>query len=109
MKRGEMDFNDMLSQYRMVKGLGSRWIASCLKMIPGLGGLLSKDALDKVHDKDICKIEAIILSMTPQERKDPDLLDVSRRQRIAAGAGVRLMDVGDLVAQLYAMRRGMRR
>jgi signal recognition particle subunit SRP54 len=109
MKRGEMDFNDMLKQFRMVKNLGSGGIQKFLKMIPGLGGLIPNDALDRIGDKKICRIEAIILSMTPQERKDPDLLDVSRRQRIAAGAGVRLMDVGDLVAQLYAMRRGMRR
>lgn len=102
-----MDFNGMLKQFRTIRKMAP--IKDILKGIPGLGGHITDDALELVSDKEISRIEAIILSMTPQERREPDLLDVSRRQRIANGSGTSLRDVANLCGQLHQMRRGMRR
>ena len=58
-----------------------------IKMIPGASNMLPEGALDNINDKDVNRIEAIILSMTPRERSNPDIINGSRRKRMAAGSG----------------------
>ncbi len=106
MRTGRLDFNDMLSQMRMVKRMGP--LKNVMKMVPGLTAAVSEEDLDKVDERQIDRIEAIILSMTPKERSDPDLLNGSRRRRIAAGSGTQPSDVNRLVEQLFQMRKGMK-
>jgi signal recognition particle subunit SRP54 len=77
-------------------------------MVPGAAGMLPEDALDKISDKDVNRIEAIILSMTPKERTNPDIINGSRRKRMAAGSGTSVEEVNHLIKQLYEMRRTMK-
>lgn len=106
MRTGRIDFNDMLAQMRMVKRMGP--LKNVMKMVPGLTAAVSEEDLDKVDERQIDRIEAIILSMTAKERSDPELLNGSRRRRIAAGSGTQPSDVNRLVEQLYQMRKGMK-
>jgi len=105
-KSGDIDFNMMLQQFAMVKKMGN--MKNLLKMVPGLTAGLPEGALDQIKDKDMNRIEAIILSMTPKERSKPDIIDGSRRKRIAAGSGTSVEEVNNLVRQFYDMRRGMK-
>ncbi len=92
MVKGKFDFDDFLKQMQAVKKMGG--MKDMLKLLPGVGGQL-KD-LD-VDDKEIHRMEGIVHSMTKTERSDPDLIDSSRRRRIAAGSGVAANDVSGLV------------
>ncbi len=92
MAKGKFDFDDFLKQMQAVKKMGG--MKDMLKLLPGVGGQL-KD-LD-VDDKEIHRMEGIVHSMTKTERSDPDLIDSSRRRRIAAGSGVAANDVSGLV------------
>ena len=105
-RSGKLDFNDMLSQMRMIRRMGP--IKNVMKMIPGLQGMIPEDAFDKVDERQVDRLEAIVLSMTPAERKNPDILNGSRRRRIARGSGTSQEDVNRLIDQLYMMRRGMK-
>jgi signal recognition particle subunit SRP54 len=82
MRAGEFSFDDFLTSYRMLRKMGP--LKGVLSMIPGLGNQLK--GLD-VNEGELSRVEAIVLSMTPQERQMPDLIDGSRRKRIAAGSG----------------------
>jgi signal recognition particle subunit SRP54 len=106
MKTGEVDFNIMLQQFNMMKKMGS--IQNILKMIPGANAMLPEGAIDSIQDKDVNRIEAIILSMTPRERTNPDIINGSRRKRVAAGSGTSVEEVNHLIRQLYDMRRSMK-
>jgi signal recognition particle subunit SRP54 len=106
MKGGNLDFNDMLEQFKMMKKMGS--VQNLMKMIPGLGAAIPQDALDKIKEKDVERIKAIILSMTPKERSNPDIINGSRRKRMAAGSGTSVEEVNSLIKQLYEMRRQMK-
>jgi signal recognition particle subunit SRP54 len=106
MKTGEFDFNMMLQQFSMMKKMGS-W-KSVLKMVPGINSMLPEGAIDSVNDKDVNRIEAIILSMTPRERSNPDIINGSRRKRMALGSGTSVEEVNHLIKQLYEMRRSMK-
>jgi len=92
MAKGSFGFDDFLKQMQAVKKMGG--MKDMLKMLPGMGSQLGDLDFD---DKSIGQIEAIVYSMTPQERKNPDLIDTSRRRRIAAGAGKKPEDVSSLV------------
>lgn len=105
-KSGNLDFNDMLSQFRTMRKMGP--IQNVLKMIPGLGAQIPEEALNSLNDGHVNRIEAIILSMTPRERSNPDLLNGSRRKRIAAGSGTSVEEVNSLLKQLYDMRKSMK-
>ena len=83
MMKGEFSFDDFLKSYKMLRRMGP--LQGVLKMIPGLGKQL--DGLDQVNEKELGRVEAIILSMTPHERRVPHVIDGSRRKRIAAGSG----------------------
>ncbi len=106
MMRGNLDFNDMLQTFRMMKKMGP--MKNLLKMVPGLAAAVPEEALDRINDKDTSRIEAIILSMTPKERSNPDIINGSRRKRIAAGAGTTVEEVNNLLRQFYGSRRGMK-
>lgn len=106
MKTGKFDFNDMLSQMQMIRKMGP--LKNIMKMVPGLSQMVSDEDLDKVDDKQIDRIAAIVLSMTPKERANPDIINGSRRRRISRGSGTKPEDVNRLIDQLYEMRRGMK-
>ncbi len=97
-KKGEFNFNDFLAQMESVKKLGS--MKSIIGMIPGLGGMADavKD-LDLDNSKEILHIKAMISSMTPKERENPDLLNNARKRRIAEGAGLSQMQVNRFLKQ----------
>ena len=102
--RGEFTLEDFQRQLRQVKRMGS--FKGVLKMLPGLGG----GALDKVdlEDGQFARVEAIINSMTPLERRKPDLINGSRRKRIARGSGCNISQVNKLLKQYRDMKRMMR-
>jgi signal recognition particle subunit SRP54 len=104
--KGSLDFSDLLEQFRMMKKMGP--LQNIIKMIPGIGAQIPEEALAEMNDGHIKKIEAIIFSMTPAERSNPDILNGSRRKRIAAGSGAEVEQVNALVKQLYEMRRSMK-
>ncbi|EFU4395498.1 signal recognition particle protein [Campylobacter fetus] len=97
-KKGEFNFNDFLAQLESVKKLGS--MKSLIGMIPGLGNMANqiKD-IDLDNSKEIKHIKAMIDSMTPKERENPDLLNNARKRRIAAGAGIGQIEVNKFLKQ----------
>jgi len=99
-----MNFEDLLSQFRMMKKLGP--MENLLDMIPGMSGIAG--AKEAIQGKSLGRVEAMILSMTLKERRNPDILNGSRKRRIAAGAGVRPEEVNALINQLYEMRKMMK-
>ncbi|MBI1333915.1 MAG: signal recognition particle protein [Armatimonadetes bacterium] len=103
---GSMDFNMMLQSFKMMKKMGN--MKNVMKLIPGLSAQLPEEALDQIDDKQINRTEAIILSMTFKERGNPDIINGSRRKRIAAGSGTSVEEVNHLIKQMYEMRRGMK-
>ncbi|GIV97240.1 MAG: signal recognition particle protein [Herpetosiphonaceae bacterium] len=105
MRKGEFDFDDFLNSMRQMRKMGP--LQQLLSMIPGMGQLSKMDEL--VDEKEIKRIEAIILSMTLKERRNPDIINMSRRQRIARGSGTRIEDVTALIKQFKEMQRMMKR
>jgi signal recognition particle subunit SRP54 len=106
MLKGQFSFDDFLKTYRTLRRMGS--IQGLLKMIPGLGKQL--EGLDQVDEKQFGRVEAIILSMTPQERALPRVIDGSRRGRIARGSGTTVEEVNRLLdarKQMETLMKGM--
>jgi signal recognition particle subunit SRP54 len=101
----DFDLEDFLEQMKQIKKMGS--LTSILGMLPGLGGQL-KEALNQVDDRDLDRIAAIIQSMTPQERRDPKVLNGSRRARIAKGSGSTVTEVNNLVDRFYEAQKMMK-
>jgi signal recognition particle subunit SRP54 len=93
MLKGEFTFDDFLTSYKMLRRMGP--LQGVLKMIPGLGKQL--EGLDDVDERQLARVEAIILSMTPRERAFPHVIDGSRRQRIARGSGTTVQQVNQLL------------
>ena len=108
MRKASFDLEDFRTQMRRIKKLGS--LDSILKMIPGLGGIREKlaEAGGAMPEKEMARTEAIINSMTPDERRRPEILNGSRRARIARGAGVTVAQVNQLVRQFEQMRQMMK-
>lgn len=102
-KRNEFDFNDFLSQMSQIKKMGS--LKSLMGMIPGMGKM--KDAIDQIDDKHINRIEAIILSMTPKERKNPGLMNTGRKNRIAKGSGHSIEEINAFIKNFDQMKQMM--
>lgn len=96
----KFDMNDLLEQFKQIKKMGS--LKSILSMIPGMEKQLRDVDID---DRALLRIEAIITSMTKKERAKPDILNASRRKRIAAGAGVTVEDVNKLMKQYEQMKK----
>lgn len=103
LKENKFDFDDFLRQIKLIKKMGS--LKSLLGMIPGLGNQL-KDA--DIDDKQLIKVEAIIQSMTREERTSPKILNGSRRKRIARGSGNSIQDVNRLLKQFQEMQKMIR-
>jgi signal recognition particle subunit SRP54 len=107
LRRNEFGLDDFLDQLKMVRKMGP--LTSILGMIPGLagaGGYQLKNM--KVDERELDRIQAIILSMTPEERRKPELIKGSRRLRIARGSGTNVQQVNRLVKQFGQMRKVMR-
>ena len=102
LKKAEFDYNDFLEQMRQVKKMGG--MSSILGMMPGMSQIKDVDIDEKAMDR----VEAIILSMTPKERSNPGILNLSRKQRIAKGAGVPLSEVNRIVKQFDQMKKMMK-
>ena len=103
LKKAEFGFDDYLESMSQMKKMGG--IQDLLSMIPGLGNQVKDIDID---ERQMDRIEAMILSMTPQERANPDLLNLSRKKRIANGAGVELAEVNRLVKQFEQSRKMMK-
>lgn len=104
---GKFDLNDMLKQMQQLKKMGG--MTSMLGMLPGMGKLKDQIAGANIDDGALKKTEAIILSMTKKEREFPKLLNASRRQRIATGAGTTVQDINKLVKQYQQMEKMMKK
>jgi len=103
LEQDRFDLNDMLDQFRQIKKLGD--IKGLLGMIPGAGKQLRDVQID---ERQFDRVEAIILSMTPAERAKPEILNASRRRRIAAGCGMKVEDVNRLIKQYDQTRQMMK-
>jgi signal recognition particle subunit SRP54 len=95
--------DDFLQQMQAVRKMGS--LSKIFGMIPGMGDF--KEQIASIDDKDIDRIQAIILSMTPAERNDPKIIDGSRRQRISKGSGTSVSEVNSLVDRFFEARKMM--
>jgi len=104
-KENNFDFNDYIEQLDSLKKMGG--MKSVLGMLPGLGGKL-KQIEDQIDEKQLEKNKAIIQSMTAKERTNPDIINGSRRQRIAKGAGVQVSDVNQLIKQFNQSKEMMK-
>ncbi|MFN2617143.1 MAG: signal recognition particle protein [Thermoleophilaceae bacterium] len=103
LRKEQFTLDDFLDQMRQVRRMGP--LTSLLKMMPGVGQQLGSL---QVSDQELDRLEAIILSMTPEERANPQLIDGSRRRRIAHGSGTTVQAVGQLVKQFAQMKKLMR-
>jgi signal recognition particle subunit SRP54 len=104
MMQGEFTFDDFLRSYKMLRRMGP--LQGVLKMIPGMGKQL--EGLEDVDEKQLARVEAIVLSMTPQERRLPHVIDGSRRKRIAAGSGTTVEQVNQLLEARKQMAKMMK-
>ncbi|MCC8139182.1 MAG: signal recognition particle protein [Lachnospiraceae bacterium] len=106
MKKNQFDFEDYLESMNQMKKMGG--IGAMLGMLPGMGGSQMKQIEDAMDEKQMAHIEAIILSMTVKERQNPNLLNPSRKRRIARGAGVDISEVNRLIKQFEQSRKMMK-
>lgn len=106
LKKAQLGFDDYLESMNQMKNMGG--MRKLLEMLPGMGGGQLKQIEDAMDEKKMAQIEAMILSMTPKERANPDLLNPSRKKRIAAGAGVDISEVNKLVKQFEQSRKMMK-
>lgn len=105
MKANSFDLNDLLSQMKQMKKMGP--LGQLLGMIPGVSGKISDDDV-AAGETQLQKIESIIYSMTPREREKPDIINPSRKRRIAAGSGTKVEDVNRLLRQFEQMQKMMK-
>lgn len=113
MKKAQFDFDDYLESIKQMRNMGG--LGSVMSMLPGLGGMggMGKmKGLDEEQtsqaEKNMARMEAMIYSMTPQERRNPDLLNPSRKHRIARGSGVDISEVNRMVKQFNEMKKLMK-
>jgi len=104
LRRNEFGLDDFLAQLKMIRKMGP--LNSLLGMIPGLGGAQLSNM--KVDERELDRIQAMILAMTPEERRKPELIKGSRRLRIARGSGTNVQQVNRLVKQFGQMNKMMR-
>jgi signal recognition particle subunit SRP54 len=103
LRKGQFTFEDFLAQMKMMRRMGP--LSSLLGMIPGMGAQMRNV---KIDDRELDRIEAIVLSMTPEERRRPELIKGSRRARIAKGSGTSVQQVNALVKQFGQMQKVMK-
>ena len=104
LRKGSFDFEDFLNSMRQMRKLGP--LQQILGMIPGMSQLGKIDEM--IDERDLKRVEAIILSMTPEERRDPDLIKGRRKDRIARGSGTDIEDVNGLISQFRQMQKMMK-
>lgn len=107
LEKGGFDLEDMLSQMRQIRKLGG--MGGMMNLLPGMGKIKEQLKNANIDEKILDRQEAIILSMTKKERKKPDILNASRRRRIATGAGVTVADVNRLIKQYQDMSEMMKK
>ncbi|HVL00476.1 MAG TPA: signal recognition particle protein [Dongiaceae bacterium] len=108
LKKGKgFDLEDLLEQFQQMKKLGG--MAGMLDKLPGMGGMAQMAQQGGVADKELKRMEAIIYSMTPLERRKPDVINGSRKQRIAAGSGTQIQDVNRVLKQHHQMQKMMKK
>jgi signal recognition particle subunit SRP54 len=105
LRKNSFTLEDMLDQMEAVRKMGP--MGQILEMIPGMGGM-AKQAQESVDRGDLKRVEAIIRSMTPAERRDPNILNAGRRRRIARGSGTRLQDINQLIKQFAELQKMMK-
>jgi signal recognition particle subunit SRP54 len=106
-KKGRgFDFDDLKEQFEQMQNMGG--MSGLIDKLPGMGGMAAQ-VKDKVNDREIRRMIAIIQSMTPKERKFPDIIKGSRKRRIAAGCGLQVQDVNRLMKQHQQMRKMMKK
>jgi len=105
LRKNSFGLDDMLEQMQQLQKMGP--IGQLVELIPGMGGM-AKEAQASVERGDMRRVQAIIHSMTPAERRDPSILNASRRRRIAQGSGTRLQDVNQLIKQFGEMQKLMK-
>ena len=105
MKKGKFDFDDYLQSMKQMRNMGG--LSSILSMMPGMGSKLG-DMESMIDEKQLARTEAIILSMTPEERKNPKLMNLSRKGRIAKGAGVDIAVVNRFIKQFEQSQKMMK-
>ncbi len=104
LRKAEFDYNDFLEQMNQIKKMGG--LGGIMSMLPGMGQL--KGGMPEIDDSAMGRVEAIILSMTKEERANPSLMNPSRKQRIAKGAGVDISEVNRIVKQFDQMKKMMK-
>ena len=109
MKKAQFDFEDYLDSMEQMRKMGG--LSSIMGMMPGMGNMAGKmpDLDSEESEKKMAQMEAMIFSMTPEERRNPDLLNPSRKHRIAKGAGVDIADVNRMVKQFNESRKMMKK
>ena len=105
-RKAEFNFEDFLDQMQQVKKMGP--LSQILGMLPGMNGAKMSQLQDQIDDKQLAYIEAIILSMTKEERLNPSLLNMSRKKRIAKGSGRDIQEVNRLIKQFEQMQSMMK-
>jgi len=100
LRKNKFDFDDFLNQIKAIKKMGS--LSSILAMVPGISSQIKSANVD---EKALIKVEAIINSMTPEERSTPKILNGSRRKRIARGSGTSVQDINRLIKQFNEMQK----
>jgi len=106
MGKNDFDLNDFLDQMKMVRGMGP--LENMLEMLPGAGKAMKKMEGKVDFEKEMSKIEAIVLSMTKEERRRPEILNASRRRRIANGSGTKVQDINQFMKQYLEMKKMMK-
>ena len=106
MGKNDFDLNDFLDQMKMVRGMGP--LENMLEMLPGAGKAMKKMEGKVDFEKEMSKIEAIVLSMTKEERRKPEILNASRRRRIANGSGTKVQDINQFMKQYLEMKKMMK-
>lgn len=108
MKKAQFDYDDYLESMKQMKNMGG--LSSILNMMPGLGGGAKMPDIDTEEgEKKMARMEAMIYSMTPEERQNPDLINISRKHRIAKGAGVDISEVNRMVKQFNESKKMMKK
>jgi signal recognition particle subunit SRP54 len=103
MKKGALTLDDFLEQYQRIKRMGP--ISNLLGMLPGFSQIKKQLNVDEMDEKYFAQVEAVIQSMTKEERANPDIIDGSRRRRIAAGSGTTPADINRLLKQYYEAKK----
>lgn len=101
-RSGKFNFEDLLKQLKTIRKMGS--LRSLINLIPGMSSLPS-EVMDNLDEKGLKRIEAMILSMTPAERRNPDILNASRKRRISSGSGCTIQELNRLIKQLEEVRK----